>query len=551
MPNGIDRPLVYLNLRNTPVPDALLRYIVSRSPYLTELFCESCNMLTDYSVMKLANNCHNLKVLDLSFCDLVSDVSLQIFTLQASSTLNGITLEELYLSACDLITPLGIHQLVQKCLKLQLLVLDGCEKILGSFVHDMATYKEDGITCTFEEQDIKCLAQYVCHVNPPNTIHTLTLDKCELSPPGTPKKEMTLPVVIRRDSNRSLRARKSTLNIDFKDEDEKYFADAILNERQQKIREKWGKWENGNTPDNKTVTASVNLPTEMRTLQARHSTSVLMGGKDSVKSLRRVSMAPIQEIEQKKREMLASKSKLNPKSQEFKPSIQPYNIYNESEQSCYDQTAAFIVDQYQTHEQDFSPAKLDWASYPIEPHYSSPSEYENLEMNETFANIQCDSEADPVRVPSATLNPAKSPETDTSNFTGNSDWNAQWGMDPEIWCKPSTINSNSSTLAVRKTQSTVFVDPWESKIRPESFSAAERTLRKSQSQLFTQTRSSQPTRTSPSRLSTCSGWAKSSSSEVSSPSSDRGPLLLKLAVETKLGTHELLPIHQVQFFNNK
>jgi hypothetical protein len=75
---GVSRPLVYLNIRNSPVSDALLSYIVSRCPHLEELICESCSLLTDFSVMKLANFCPRLKVLDLSFCDLVSDVSLQV-----------------------------------------------------------------------------------------------------------------------------------------------------------------------------------------------------------------------------------------------------------------------------------------------------------------------------------------------------------------------------------------------------------------------------------------------------------------------------------------
>jgi uncharacterized protein YccT (UPF0319 family) len=64
-----------------------------------------------------------------------------VFTIRAASLVNGCLLEELYLTACSLITPLAIHQLVQRCPMLQLLVLDGCKKILGSFVGQLATYK--------------------------------------------------------------------------------------------------------------------------------------------------------------------------------------------------------------------------------------------------------------------------------------------------------------------------------------------------------------------------------------------------------------------------
>jgi hypothetical protein len=592
------RPLVYLNVRNTPIPDVLLRFIVTRTPYLTELFCESCTLLTDYSIMKLSNSCPNLKVLDLSFCELVTDVSLQIFTIQAASSINGSNLEEIYLSACDLVTPLAIHQLVQKCPRLQLLVLDGCEKILGSYVGEFATFKDDGITCTFETKDIKKLATYI-HFNSDKSDHLQNkFNNMQLNPPHETKH-----VLIKRDSNRSLRARQSTHNIGL--EDVQDFANAVLLERQQKIREKWD--------DNKQILEEPRLmiPNQAHRNMTRHSMSTLYDAKKELPKLRHAyaSMAPIREQEKTPNLPEKSvKSNFNPNSREFTPSNfqDDYNTvesYHNSESMYYDPNGMPLIDLSLT----YSPPGLvpqetryeDWqyAQYyqgNVDPQVASQSELlnkqysqpvysnltnsnvsakENVSVSEPVASSYQTNQPEQVQniFPDSQLLRSPSPlskrmaemksfdsfkpsvgQAFESQVTDTQ--SSQWGAEPEIWNNPAIVKSNSSTFSNRSIQSTIFVDPWKSKVRPESCSAAERTLRKSQSQLLTQTKSSFSNianNASASRLSVCSGWKRPSNINnvaLEIETVYRGAFLLKLAIETKKGTHEFLTIHQVILF---
>lgn len=94
---GLPEPLVrnfqstltYLNLRNSPVTDTVMRYVASQCPKLKTLILESCSDLTDASLMKVANSCPDLVTLDLSFCDMMTDLSLQVFSIRASSDKGG------------------------------------------------------------------------------------------------------------------------------------------------------------------------------------------------------------------------------------------------------------------------------------------------------------------------------------------------------------------------------------------------------------------------------------------------------------------------------
>ncbi|KAI8921766.1 hypothetical protein BC831DRAFT_73204 [Entophlyctis helioformis] len=155
---GFSRPLSYLNLRNSPVSDALLRFVAVHCPALAILILESCPRISDNGLMKVINSCPDLEVLDCSFCDRLTDVSLQVLAIRAAST-NGGRLQELHLAGCDTVSPPTVHQLVQKCTNLQLLVLDGCERLMGTFVQQLATYADD-VSCTFEGSDVKRLAAH-------------------------------------------------------------------------------------------------------------------------------------------------------------------------------------------------------------------------------------------------------------------------------------------------------------------------------------------------------------------------------------------------------
>ncbi|KAJ1554692.1 hypothetical protein HK405_004324 [Cladochytrium tenue] len=154
---GFRRPLKSLNLRNTPITDDLLRYAVSQCPELEIVVLESCPRITDDAVMKLINTCTRLRSLDCSFCDRITDLSLNALTVRGAATGGG-SLEELYMSACDLITPRAVQQMVQRNTRLCLLVLDGCEQIMGSFVQELSVTRGDELECSLEEEQLRTLA---------------------------------------------------------------------------------------------------------------------------------------------------------------------------------------------------------------------------------------------------------------------------------------------------------------------------------------------------------------------------------------------------------
>ncbi|KNC97997.1 uncharacterized protein SPPG_06415 [Spizellomyces punctatus DAOM BR117] len=162
---GFTRPLQWLNLRNTPVSDDLLRFTATHCPNLEDLVLESCTEITDDALVKVANTCTKLRRLDVSFCDNISDLSLQAFAMRASSA-NGGTLRELYLTACDSIGAIAVHNLAQKCTNLDLLVLDGCDKILGTFVQSFASQPSDELECLLEGEAIRLFAAHVPGSNP-------------------------------------------------------------------------------------------------------------------------------------------------------------------------------------------------------------------------------------------------------------------------------------------------------------------------------------------------------------------------------------------------
>lgn len=149
------RPLKTLILRNSGVNDTFLTYLASRCRQVETLNLESCRFITDASLIKLiSTSSQTLKTLDCSFCNKISDSSLL-----ALIDNNAISLETLNLSACDLITPLTIQKIAQKCTKLKKLVLDGCDKILKTFVQRLSQ-PNDEIECNLDARQISLLANY-------------------------------------------------------------------------------------------------------------------------------------------------------------------------------------------------------------------------------------------------------------------------------------------------------------------------------------------------------------------------------------------------------
>ncbi|KAJ3030473.1 UNVERIFIED_CONTAM: hypothetical protein HDU68_008889 [Siphonaria sp. JEL0065] len=157
----IRRPLKFLNLRNTQITDPLLSFTIAHCPFLEILILESCSKVTDESLAPLFSSCPNLRSLDVSFCDAVSDVTVNAITrFAAASTPNELSLEELYLSGCDSVTPISIHKMVAKAKRLELLVMDGCEQVSSSYVKEYAIDGDD-VECTLERDGILRLAQVV------------------------------------------------------------------------------------------------------------------------------------------------------------------------------------------------------------------------------------------------------------------------------------------------------------------------------------------------------------------------------------------------------
>ncbi|KAI8816540.1 uncharacterized protein EV422DRAFT_288344 [Fimicolochytrium jonesii] len=173
------RPLQLLNLRNTPVTDDLLRFTATHCPELEDIILESCMELTDDALIKVASSCQKLRRLDVSFCDNITDLSLQALAMRAAYTKKG-TLEELYLAACDNITPPALHHLAQQCAKLHTLVLDGCERLMGTYVQSFATQPADDLECMLEGDAIRRFAAHVPGTNP-------------VTPPASPSRANTTP----------------------------------------------------------------------------------------------------------------------------------------------------------------------------------------------------------------------------------------------------------------------------------------------------------------------------------------------------------------------
>ena len=145
-----------INLRNTVINDVILKHIASNSPRLQTLILEDCSSITDSGVLKVSNCCLELETLDLSFCFKITDLSIQAFAAQANS--NTTKLKEVHLAACELITPATIHHFVKKCRKLELLILDGCDKMVDTLIHECATIKDE-VSCTLERKELIFLAQ--------------------------------------------------------------------------------------------------------------------------------------------------------------------------------------------------------------------------------------------------------------------------------------------------------------------------------------------------------------------------------------------------------
>jgi hypothetical protein len=79
--------------------------------------------INDMSIIKIAENCHNLRMLDLTRIDRVTDRSILKIAERC------LKLETLILSGCYLITDVSIIRIVENCPNLMDLQLSGCRKV--------------------------------------------------------------------------------------------------------------------------------------------------------------------------------------------------------------------------------------------------------------------------------------------------------------------------------------------------------------------------------------------------------------------------------------
>ncbi|KAJ3074143.1 hypothetical protein HDU98_011992 [Podochytrium sp. JEL0797] len=178
----LQRPLKFLNLRNTQITDPLLRFTTLHCPFLEILILESCTKVTDASLAPLFTTCPRLRSLDVSFCDAVTDITVNAVARDAVGCL-----QELYLSSCDAITPGAVHRMVQRAVRggLEVLVMDGCELVVGSFVKQFAAAGGDEVECSMEREGLVRLAAYVGEVGEEEESEE-ALAKRILSPPMSP-----------------------------------------------------------------------------------------------------------------------------------------------------------------------------------------------------------------------------------------------------------------------------------------------------------------------------------------------------------------------------
>jgi hypothetical protein len=115
----------------------------------------------------------------------------------------------------------------------------------GSFVKEIATYKDDDITCTFESKDLQRLASLpleksdiqkaaIDQLNPPPAFHNVAVSyhQKELSEPNTNK-----PSGLSRRSSKSLLNRWSMIHLNISPKDAESFVEMQFEERANKIRE--------------------------------------------------------------------------------------------------------------------------------------------------------------------------------------------------------------------------------------------------------------------------------------------------------------------------
>ncbi|KAJ3194267.1 hypothetical protein HK101_003112 [Irineochytrium annulatum] len=146
------RPLRVLDMRNSGVTDPHVRHAALHCPDLQLVTLEGSAALTDDSVVRVAQSCSSVEVLDLSFCPHLTDLSMRALAMFARSSLRSLTV-----SGCDAITPDGIAAVAGDCKAMEEIVMHGCNGILGSWVAGFATRRYE-LDCAVRGHNIRLLA---------------------------------------------------------------------------------------------------------------------------------------------------------------------------------------------------------------------------------------------------------------------------------------------------------------------------------------------------------------------------------------------------------
>lgn len=107
-----------LSLANTPVTDLGVRFFAARAPDLVDIILQGCSNITDISMSAIAQFCKQVRVLNLSNCDKITNYSVQIIAQEVASHL-----QELNLNECRQITGCVLDYLAYYCPNIKKLYL--------------------------------------------------------------------------------------------------------------------------------------------------------------------------------------------------------------------------------------------------------------------------------------------------------------------------------------------------------------------------------------------------------------------------------------------
>jgi hypothetical protein len=162
--------ITQLSLSNTDVTDSLIVYVTRFCHNLDILLLGDCRLLTDTSMNSIAINCPSLKELDISNCIKISDVGIQTLAIHFSNhslygqkqhkikvtpknynynafqeyikpkiKSAGVNLEKINLSGLILLTKTGLCLLADKCPKLHQIRIDYCDVLLKWYFSESYT----------------------------------------------------------------------------------------------------------------------------------------------------------------------------------------------------------------------------------------------------------------------------------------------------------------------------------------------------------------------------------------------------------------------------